>query len=69
MSKLYTITAVPILCEDEVPYSYDEDGFVRWVDEVFMEGYKKPDDAPFPSVGECLDLLEGQGYTVEVSDA
>lgn len=69
MSKLYTIVAVPALCEDEVPYSYAENGFVHWVDEVFMEGYKKPDDAPFPSAEECLKLLEGQGYTVEVSDA
>jgi len=66
MIKQYTIVAVPDGCEDTVPSSYEEIGFVRWVDEVFMEGYKKPANTTMPSVEECLDLLESAGYTVVV---
>ena len=50
---------------DESPADYEEDGLVRWVDEVFMEGYKKGEGEPFPSLEECLELLVLQGYGVE----
>ena len=65
--KLYTIVAVPSTCEDEVPYAYDENGFVRWVDEVFLEGYKH-ENAPMPDIDEAVEIVEGYGYEVEVSD-
>ena len=66
--KTYTIIEVPADCEDETPYSYEEVGFVRWVDEVFLEGYKKGNDAPFPTPNECLNILRAAGYVVEVEE-
>jgi len=68
MPKFYTITYSPC-ADDETPFAYEEGPFVAWVDEVFMEGYKKGEDAPFPSPDECLSILEGAGYEVEVTDA
>ncbi len=65
MSKTYTYTITFSPCiDDEVPFSYGEDGLVSWVDEVFLEGYKKPDGEPFPSLDECLDILQTSGYVV-----
>ena len=65
MAKLYRVTDSPC-SDDETPFAYNEDGFVGWVDEVFLEGYKQSEGTSFPSVGECLDILEGAGYVVEV---
>ena len=63
---LYRVTASPYPADEDLPWEYEEEAFIRWVDEVFDEGYKKPEDAPFPSVDKCLSLLEAAGYTVEV---
>ena len=70
MSKptIYKVVSSPYEEDDNLPWEYEEDAFVNWVDEVFLEGYKKPDDAPFPGVEECLDVLHGAGYEVEVSE-
>lgn len=80
MSKLYRVTSPNEAgCEpDDSPADYEEDGLIRWVDEVFQEGYKhilgtnhcadcaRNVEAPFLVLAECLGLLEGAGYTVEV---
>ena len=64
--KLITITHSP--CEDDkVPFSYDKDGFIGWIDEVFQEGYKKP-ETPLPSLEDCLDILNGAGYHYRVEN-
>ncbi len=63
---LYRVTASPFSEDGDFPWDYEEDGFISWVDEVFFEGYKQRNDAPFPSASECLDKLRGLGYTVEV---
>ena len=64
--------------DTDLPWEYEEAAFVSWVDEVFLEGYKhikdsnhcshceNGEDAPFPTPQEAVDLLEAQGYTVEV---
>ena len=61
---IYTITYSPC-SDDEVPFSYEAVDLVSWVDEVFLEGYKKTEDVPFPTLDECLNILEGNGYIVE----
>ena len=61
----YRIVSSPYEEDGDLPWDYQEDAFVSWVDEVFMEGYKKASDAPFPSPQECLDLLTTAGYHVE----
>jgi len=66
MANLYRVTGSPFSDDTDLPWEYYEDGFVSWVDEVFLEGYKHDGDVPFPSADECLELLEGAGYTVEV---
>lgn len=67
---LFTVTYSPCP-DDKVPFSYEEDGLISWVDEVFLEGYKQdqsaPEGAPFPSLDECLDILLTNGYTVDRS--
>lgn len=46
------------------PWDYEEDGFVRWVDEVFLEGYKT-DDTIGLTVEEAVSTIEELGYEVE----
>lgn len=64
----YTVTHSP--CEtDETPFSYEEDAFIGWVDEVFCEGYKRADadtDGRPQTAKEAIDILESYGYDVEV---
>lgn len=62
---IYRVTASPFE-EEGLPWEYDEDAFIAWVDEVFLEGYKQDEDTPLPSAEECLDLLIGSGYEVEL---
>jgi len=61
----YRVTSSPFDEPTPLPWDYDEDAFVSWVNEVFLEGYKQEEGAPFPTVQECLDILEGAGYGVE----
>ena len=71
MSKpktVYRVVSSPWEEDVPPPWDYEEDGFVNWVHEVFLEGYKD-DDAPVPSVEECIDILGGDGYVVEVVNA
>lgn len=67
MSKTITITHSPCK-DDETPFSYQEDGFIRWVDEVFQENYKKPRDTPFPTLEQAFTLLDQMGYRYEVKE-
>ena len=65
--KIYRVIGTP-QAEDPVaslPWEYTENSFIRWVDEVFLEGYKKGEDAPFPSPEEALNGVREAGYTVE----
>jgi hypothetical protein len=64
-SYIYRVLTSPFEEDEPLPWDYEEDGFISWVDEVFLEGYKD-DDEPLPTVGECIDILEGSGYEVEV---
>ena len=67
MSKVYRISYSPHPSDDEdLPWEYQEDAFVTWVDEVFFEGYKKKKDAPFRSADECVSHLNDLGYCVEI---
>lgn len=68
-TTIYRVLSSPCEEDGDLPWDYNEDGFVSWVDEVFLEGYKGNLDAPFPSPDECLDILIGAGYEVEVIDA
>jgi len=62
----YRVASSPYEEDGDLPWDYQEDAFVSWVDEVFMEGYKKDENASFPSPQECVDLLTAAGYHVEV---
>jgi len=58
-----TITYSPCK-DDEVPFTYEEEGFIRWFDEVFQEGYKKTPDYIRPlavtlAVTSCDDCEDG----------
>jgi len=64
---IYRVVSSPWEEDDDLPWDYESDGFVGWVDEVFLEGYKG--DAPLPSVEEAVDIVETCGYEVEVIDA
>jgi len=46
------------------PWDYAEEGFVRWVDEVFLEGFKDIDPEIDLSVEEAIEILELEGYEV-----
>lgn len=65
---LYRITFSPDAGDEDesLPWDYEEAALIGWVDEVFLEGYKKSEDAPFPSLDECLEILEGAGYEFEL---
>lgn len=65
MSRSYCV--VP--SDPKVPSAtYEEDAFIHWVDEVLMEGYKKPEDAPFPSIEESLAQALEMGYHIVVDE-
>jgi hypothetical protein len=64
----YRVISSPFEEPEELPWEYEEDALISWVDEVFLEGYKNGLDSPFPSLHECLQLLEGSGYQVEALD-
>jgi len=64
----YTVTYSP--CEtDETPFSYEEDAFIGWVDEIFCEGYKRDEDdmEGRPQTAQ-VDIIEDQDYVVEVNE-
>ena len=68
--RIYRVIGTPQV-EDpsskaSLPWEYTENSFIRWVDEVFLEGYKKGENAPFPSPEEALNVVREAGYTVEV---
>jgi hypothetical protein len=67
--KLYTVTYSP--CEsDETPFSYEEDAFIGWVDEVFCEGYKREDDdleGRPQTAQEAIDIIVEHGYRIKVT--
>lgn len=65
MTKTYRVVSSPHQEDEGLPWEYQEDAFVSWFDEVFLEGYKKEKDAPFPTPQECIDLLVTAGYHVE----
>jgi hypothetical protein len=50
--------------DTDLPWEYEEAAFFTWVDEVFLEGYKGAEGAPFPTPQEAIDLLADKGYTV-----
>jgi cyclopropane fatty-acyl-phospholipid synthase-like methyltransferase len=54
------VTYSPWKCDDDLPWEYDPDAFLNWVDEVFFPGGEKP------SIEEAVEHLESQGYKVEV---
>lgn len=71
------VTVLVSPCEDdETPFSYDEEAFIEWVDEVFCEGYKLAEHETHnrygqkrpASVSEAVAIIESHGYKVEVSD-
>jgi len=50
-------------CEDdEIPATYEVQGFIRWVDEVLQANYKKPKETPWPTFKQCIELIELHGY-------
>jgi len=51
---IYRVVSSPWEEDTPFPWDYEEEGLVRWVDEVFMEG---------------LDLLDANGYRVEEINA
>lgn len=63
---IYQVNGSPWNEDTEFPWQYTEFNLIAWVDEVFLENYKKGDDHPFPTLEEALDLLEANGYEVEV---
>lgn len=65
-TRIYRVLASPFEEDEDFPWEYEESAFCAWVDEVFLEGYKKHHNTPLPSPEECLDLLEGNGYDIEV---
>ena len=46
------------------PWLYTYDSFISWVDEVFLEGYKR--NNPMPTINEAINLVVANGYTVEI---
>jgi hypothetical protein len=64
--KLVRVTCSPYPHDDGLPWEYAPDAFVSWADEVFDAGWRKPADAPFPTLEEAIDLVVGMGYEVEV---
>ncbi len=66
--KTVKVLSSPHDCDDGLPWEYEEDGFIAWVDEVFFHGYKKPEDAPFPTFDECINEITTAGYDVEVTE-
>lgn len=72
--KLVTILASPCK-DDKPPFSYNEDAFIDWVDEVFHEGYKLAKGATHDRYGmkrpttlqEAIASVELHGYEVEVT--
>lgn len=68
MPRLARVLSSPHSEDTDFPWEYEEDSFVHWVDEVFLEGYKQGDDAPFPSFEECIDIIKGNGYHVEITE-
>jgi len=71
MTKTVTVHYSPCK-DDETPFSYEEDSFVGWVYEVFLEGYKTDGDGkpltPIPSFEEATDIIAGAGYLFYVED-
>jgi len=65
---IYRVVSSPWEEDTPFPWDYEEDGFVSWVDEVFLEGYKH-ENAPMPDIDEAVEIVEGCGYEVEVVDA
>jgi hypothetical protein len=60
------VTHSPIEEETNPPWEYEEDWFVSWVDETFLENHKKEGDPPFPTLEEALNIVVTAGYGVEV---
>lgn len=58
------VLSSPFSEDTDLPWLYDEDNFIAWVDEVFCEGYKR--NNPELSLDDALGIVEGAGYTVEV---
>jgi hypothetical protein len=65
VKTIYRVTSSPFDEDTPPPWDYEADGFVSWVDEVFLEGHKD-DTAPLPTPDKCIDILESAGYTVEI---
>ena len=61
---LITVTASsdPQLVTHPLPWSYTEDAFINWVDEVFREGYKR--NNPPMTLEEAIGVAESFGLTI-----
>jgi len=71
MDRTITITSSPYQEDyqngNAPPWIYAEMGFINWVDEIFLEGYKQSDDDfPFPTLDEAIEHIIAMGYTAKV---
>ncbi len=48
------------------PWSYDEDNFIAWVDEVFLEGYKSVE--PLMNLEDSIDLVRSFEYYISIKE-
>ena len=70
LNRTITITSSPF-AEDyqngnAPPWIYSETGFIVWVDEVFLQGFKHEADYPHPDLDEAIEHLTALGYGVVI---
>ena len=53
--------------DNPLPWKFTENGFIDWVWEVFMEGYKK--NIVLSSLEDAADIVCGWGYSLKIEEA
>lgn len=62
-----TVLASPWPADENLPWQYDQVGFLNWYDEVFREGGKR--ENPPVGVMDAIEDLRSQGYKIEWDDS